>query len=106
MSVLLRKGAYGIANVQTLNSGATSNVTYAFSNVSSIIRIATNQDIFFAMGDSYYNPNPVAYATGNCAMIPAGGVEFIACNAFAQVAVIQVSTGGNVSVAELKSTIF
>lgn len=98
MSVLLRKGAYAVGSAQTLTTSSTSNVTSAFSSVASILRITANQDTFFAVG-----ANPTAYATGNCALITAGGVEFIACAAGDKVAAIQSTTSGLVNIAELKS---
>jgi hypothetical protein len=98
MSVLLRKGAYAVANAQTLVTGASSNVTYAFSNVASILRVTSNQDAFIAWG-----ANPTAYNSGNCMLIVGGGVEFIAVNASDKVAAIQSTSSGLLNVVELKS---
>ena len=98
MSVLLRKGAYAVANAQTITTSGTSNATAAFSSVASILRVTTNADTYIAWG-----ANPTAYNTGNCMLIVGGGVEFIAVNGGDKVAAIQSTTAGLCNIIELKS---
>lgn len=95
MSTLtLRKGAYVPGTTQNVN---TSGVSAATTNVvnSSIVRIATTQDTYIAIG-----PTPSAGVTNM--IIPGGGVEFIAVKAgIDKVAGLQVTTAGVMSVTEL-----
>lgn len=102
MAVLMRDGAYAIGNNQNITSSiSSSTVTSAMLTATSIVRVATNTDIWIAIGTA-----PQAFAA-NSAIIPGGGVEFFAVNGGTdKVAVLAISTAGNVSISELASAPF
>lgn len=89
-----RKGAYIPGSSTGYTTTGASQQSFAFSSTVSIVRVAVNQDTYVEVGAS-----PVA--TANSPMMPAGSVEFFAVTAGQQVAFLQVSSAGRITVTEL-----
>lgn len=89
-----RKGAYVPGPSVGYTTSGGSQQSAAFSANVSIVRVAVNQDTYVAVG-----LNPTANA--NSLMMPAGSVEFFAVVESEQVAFLQVSQAGRISVTEL-----
>jgi hypothetical protein len=94
---LFRNGAYLPGTTQNFTTTASSQNSNAVGSSTGIIRIAVNQDTYVALG----NATPTANNT--CMMIPAGHVELVCVTESAsEVAFVQVTTGGRISITELK----
>lgn len=93
-ALIFRKGAYYPGSTQSIVTSGTSQVSNAFTDNVSIIRVATNQDVYCELGN-----NPTA-TTGSMLM-PAGAIEFFAVDPGQKIAVLQVSTSGRFTVTEL-----
>jgi hypothetical protein len=94
MSITSRKGSYVTVPATTYNSvtsSTTANVTLSAN--ASIVRVAVNADTWVALAANAY--------AANATLISGGGVEFFAVAASSKVAFMQVSTAGNISIAEL-----
>jgi len=93
-TITTRKGAHVTVPAKTYNSvtsGNSANVT--LSATASIARLAVTADTWIALAN-------VAY-TANATLMTAGATEFFAVNASSKISFIQVSTAGNISIAEL-----
>ena len=94
MSITSRKGAYITVPATTYNtvtSGTSANVTLSAS--ASIARVAVNADTWIAIAGTAY--------TANATLLTAGATEFFAVSASSKIAFMQVTTAGNISIAEL-----
>lgn len=89
-----RKGAYIPGTSVGYTTSGSSQQSSAMSANASIVRVAVNQDTYVAVGES-------PTATANSLMMPAGSVEFFAVVEGQQVAFLQVSTAGRITVTEL-----
>ena len=94
MSITSRKGAYITVPTTTYNSvtaNTSANVTLSAS--ASIARIAVTADTWVAIAGTAY--------TANATLMTAGATEFFAVNGSSMIAFRQVTTAGNISIAEL-----
>jgi hypothetical protein len=89
-----RKGAYVPGTSVGYTTSGSSQQSSAFTASVSIVRVAVNQDTYVAVGSS-------PTATANSLMMPAGSVEFFAVIEAQQIAFLQVSTPGRITVTEL-----
>lgn len=89
-----RKGAYVPGTSYGYTTTGASQQSSAMSATASIVRVAVNQDTYVAVGT-----NPTA--TANSAMMPAGSVEFFAVTEGDQVAFLEVTAAGRITVTEL-----
>ena len=91
-----RNGAYIPGTTQNFTTSGSSQFSVAVGANTSIVRVAVNQDTYVVIGSA----NPVA--TVNSMFIPAGKVEFFATTpGVTQVAFLQVSAAGKISITEL-----
>jgi hypothetical protein len=94
MSITSRKGAYLTVPATTYNSvtsGTSANVT--LSATAAIARVAVNADTWVAIASNVY--------TANATLMTAGATEFFAVAGSSKIAFMQVTTAGNISIAEL-----
>lgn len=99
MSTLYTGGTFIPGTQQNFSTSASSQYSNTVAQTTSIIRIAVTQDTYVALGVN--NPT-VTVATGM--LIPAGKVERLATKGnITQVAFLQVSTTGNISITEFAS---
>jgi hypothetical protein len=89
-----RKGAYIPGTSVGYTTSGINQQSLAFSASVSIVRVAVNQDTYVSVGTT-------PTATANSLMMPAGSVEFFAVAEAEQIAFLQVSTPGRISVTEL-----
>jgi hypothetical protein len=98
-TITTRKGAYVTVPAKTYNnvtSGTSANVT--LSATASIARVAVNADTWVALAGTVY--------TANATLMTAGATEFFAVDNSSKIAFMQVTTAGNISIAELGGTGF
>lgn len=90
--MIFRKGAVKPGTNHNITSSATSQ---AVSGITSyVVRIATTEDIYVDIG---------ATATASTAsmIVPKGAIELLAIDDGEEIAVLQVTTSGTVSITEL-----
>jgi len=90
----VKNGAYKFINVQNITTSGSSQQSSAFGDDTRIIRVATTQDTYIELGT-----NPTA--TTSSFLMPAGSIEFLRVNPSSKIAVIQVTTAGRISIAEI-----
>ena len=92
----IRNGAFVPGITQNFATSGSSSHSNAVSATTGIVRVAVNQDTYVTVGTN----NPTANV--NCMLMPAGDVEWFACmESSSQIAFIQVSTAGIISITEL-----
>lgn len=93
-ALIFRKGAYYPGVTQSITTSGSSQSFAPFSANVAIVRVATSQDIFLAIGTA-----PVA--TTASMLLPGGAIEFFAVDPGQRIAVLQVTTSGIVTTTEL-----
>ena len=103
---IFRNGAYVQGTTQNFTTSGSTQYSNVVGPNTSTIRVATSQNTWIQVGNATItNGNVSGNITanaGNAMLLPTGAVElFVAYPSNTQVAFLQVSTAGNISITEL-----